>query len=67
MMGRGGGVRGPSNFFESEILAQSAFFGPMKDAGIFLGCKTTEGFFGDANKGLRDFLGMLKKVMIFFR
>ena len=35
MTGRGGG--GPSDFFGSEILAQSDFFGSMKDTGIFLG------------------------------
>ena len=40
----GGG--GPSDFFGSEILAQSDIFGSMKDAGIFLGSeKTTKGFF----------------------
>ena len=58
---------GPSDFFGSEILAQSDFFGSMKDAGIF---------FWVAKKKQRDFLGlrkmdqgilggMLKKVVIF--
>ena len=30
---------GPSDFFGSEILAQSDVLGVMKDAGIFLGRK----------------------------
>ena len=30
---------GLSDFFGSEILAKSDFFGSMKDAGIFGGCK----------------------------
>ena len=39
----------------------------MKDDWIFFGSwkKITEGFFGVAKKGPRDFLGMLKKVVIF--
>ena len=47
---------GLSEFFGSEILAQSDYFGSMKNAGIFLGpkknqrnlgCeKTTNGYFG---------------------
>ena len=37
----------------------------MKDAGIFwVAKKKTEGYFGVANKGLRDFLGYTKKVVI---
>ena len=36
--GEGGGEC-PSDFFGSEILANNDFFGSMKDAGIFLGCK----------------------------
>ena len=28
-----------------DIWAQSDFFGPMKDAGIFLGCKKKRGIF----------------------
>ena len=52
LMTGGGGVL--SDFFGSEILAQSDFFGSMKDAGIFLGRKKTEGFFWVAKKGLRD-------------
>ena len=44
---RGEGV-GPSDFFGSEILAKSDFFGSMKDAGIFLGRK----------KEQRDFFGL---------
>ena len=58
-VGRGGG---PSDFFGSEILAKSDFFRSMKDARIFLGReRKTEGFFGVAKKGLRDFLGLQKK------
>ena len=41
---RGGG---PSNFFGSEILAKSDFFGCMKDAGIFwVVKKRNRNFFG---------------------
>ena len=44
------------------MLAQSDFFGSMKDAEIFWGNKkNTEGFFWVAEKGLRDFLGVLKE------
>ena len=58
-------------------MAQSDFFGSMKDAGIFFGSrkKKTEAFFCVAKKGLRDFfgyandssdfLGMLMIVVIF--
>ena len=42
---------GPSDFFGSEILAQSDLFGSMKDTGIFLG----------REKKQRDFLGLRKK------
>ena len=52
MTGRGG----PSDLFGSEILAQSDFFGSMKDAKKFWVAK----------KGLRDFFGMLKIVVIFW-
>ena len=52
-----GGGGGPSDFFGSEILAKSDFFGCMKDVGIFLGREKKQGFFGVAKKGLRDFLG----------
>ena len=56
-----------SDFFGSEILAKSDFFGSMKDAGIFLGCeKKTEGCFWVAKKGLRDFFAYAKKVVIFW-
>ena len=56
-----GGLGGLSNFFGSEILAKSDFFGSMKDAGInrgiSLGCeKRTTGFFGVCQKS-SDFLG----------
>ena len=46
-----GGGGGPSDFFGSEILAQSDLFGSMKDAGIFLG----------REKKQRDFFGLRKK------
>ena len=61
------GPQGPSDFFESEILVKSDFFGCMKDTWIFLGHeKKTEGFFWVlAKKGLRIFLSMQKKVVIF--
>ena len=50
MMGEGGGG-GLREFFGSEILAKSDFFGSIKDAGIFLGHE----------KKQRDFLGLQKK------
>ena len=56
---------GPSDFFGSEILAQSNFFGFMKDAGVFLGRKKNRGIFWVAKKGLRDYFGYAKKVVIF--
>ena len=47
---------GPNDFFGSEILAQSDFFGSMKDARNFFGPqRKTERFFGVVKKGLRDF------------
>ena len=59
--------KGLSDFFWSEILARSDFFGSMKDARIFLGRnKKTEGFFGVVKKGLRDFFGYAKKSSDFF-
>ena len=51
----------PSDFFGSEILAKSDFLGSMKDAGIFLGYKKNQEFFGVTKNGLRDFLGCAKK------
>ena len=42
----GGGGGGPSDFFGSEILAKSDFFGSMKDVEIFLGRQKNQGFFG---------------------
>ena len=57
---------GPSDFFGSEILAQSDFFGSMKYPGIFLGLKKTEGFFWVAEKGARDFFEYAKKSIDFF-
>ena len=35
----------PSDFLGSEILAKSDFFGSMKDARIFLGCKKKQRIF----------------------
>ena len=52
----GGGGGGPSDFLGSEILAQSDFFGSMKDAGNFLGRKEKQ----------RDFFGYAKKSSDFF-
>ena len=67
MTGGGGGGESPSDFFGSEILAQSDFFGSMKDAGIFLGReKKPEGFLWVAKTGLRDFFGCAKKSSDFF-
>ena len=48
--GEGGGG-GPSDFFGSEILAKSDFFGSMKHAEIFL----------DHEKKQRDFFGLQNK------
>ena len=63
MMGERG--RGPSDFFRSEILAKSKFFWVYERRQDFFGSqKKTEGLFGVAKKGLRDFLCMLKKVVI---
>ena len=59
--GEGGGGGGSSDFFGSEILAKSDFFGSMKDAGIFLGPEKNREFFWVVNKGLRDFFGYTKK------
>ena len=57
-----GGGGGPSDFFGSEILVQSDFFGSMKDAGILLGRKKNErDFFGVAKKGSRVLFGYAKK------
>ena len=36
---------GPRIFFGFDILAERDFFGSMKDAMIFLGCKRTTGIF----------------------
>ena len=44
--GKGGGGGVPSDFFGSEILAKSDFFGSMKDTEIFLGREErTKGLF----------------------
>ena len=45
MMGGGGGLGGPKDFFGSDILAKRDFFGSMKDAGIFLGRENNTGIF----------------------
>ena len=52
---------GPSNFFGSEILAKSDFFGSMKDARIFLSHEEKQRDF----LGLREIFGCTKKVLIF--
>ena len=44
-MSGGGGL---SDFFGSEILAKSDFFGSLKDGRIFLGCENKQ----------RDFFGL---------
>ena len=41
-----GGGRGSKGYFWSELLAKRDFFGSMKEAGIFWGCKKTGIFFG---------------------
>ena len=47
-------------------MVKSNFLGSMKDAGMFLGIeKKKQGFFWVAKKGLRDFFGYAKKVVIF--
>ena len=46
------------------LLAQSDFFGSMKDARIFWVAKEKQGFFWVAKKGLRDFLGYVKKNLV---
>ena len=56
--GGGGGGCGPSDFFGSEILSQCDFFGSMKDAGIFLGCKKKQEFFWVAKKETKGFFGV---------
>ena len=56
---------GVGDIFGSEILAQSDFFGSMKDAGIFLGHKKNRGFLGLRKKDWGIFWGMLKKVVKF--
>ena len=61
MTGGSGGVGGQSDFFESEILTKSDFFGSMKDARIFMGREKKQGFFWVAKKELRDFFGYAKK------
>ena len=53
------GRGGPSDFFGSEILAKSDFFGSMKDARIFLGReKNPEGFFLSYGKRTKEFFGV---------
>ena len=60
----GGG--GPSNFFESEILAKSDFFGSMKGVGIFLDREKQPGLFWVAKKKTKHFFGYAKKSNYFF-
>ena len=54
MTGEGGG-----------ILAKSGFFRSMKDTGVFWVAKKNRGIILGCKKGLRGFLDMLKKVVIF--
>ena len=54
MMGGGG----PSDFFESEILARSNLFGSMKDARIFWGQEKKRGIFLGSKKRTKGFLGV---------
>ena len=61
-----GGGGGPSDFFGSEILAKSDFFGSVKDARIFLGREKKNGIFLGWEKELRDFFGYAKKSSDFF-
>ena len=46
---------GSSDFFESEILAQSDIFGSLKDAGILGGRKKTRGTFLGCEKRTKGF------------
>ena len=49
-------TRVPSDFFGSEILAKSDFFGSMKDAWIFFWVtKKTEEFLGGCEKRTKGF------------
>ena len=41
----GGGGGNPKDFLGSDILAKRDFFGSMKDAGIFWGCRNNTGIF----------------------
>ena len=56
--GGGGGGGGPSDFFGSEVMAQSNFFGSMKDAGIFWGREENRGIFLDCEKRTKGFYGV---------
>ena len=49
------------SFWGLKFWPKVIFFGSVKDAGFFMGSrKKTEGFFGFAKKGLRDFLAYAK-------
>ena len=50
-----GGGGGTSDFFGSEILAQSDFLGYMKDAGIFWGRKNNRGIFLGCEKRTKSY------------
>ena len=52
MTGRGAGL---SDFFGSEILAKSDFFGSMKDAGIFWVAKNNRGIFWGCEERTKGF------------
>ena len=61
------GGRGPSDFFGSEILAQSDFLGVYERHWQFFGSqRKTEGFFWVVKIGLRGFLGYAEKSSDFF-
>ena len=54
----GGGGGCPSDFFGSEILAESDIFGSMKDAGNFLGREKNQEIFLGCEKRNKGFYGV---------
>ena len=61
----GGGEGVQVIFWGLKFWPKVDFFGSVKDAGIFLGCEKKTGFFGcKKKKGLMDFLGYAKNVVI---
>ena len=59
MMGEGEG--GSNDFIDSEMLTKNDFLGLWKTPGFFWVARKTNGYFGVAKKGLRDFWGYAKK------